>query len=247
MSAPAEERVSGPACDIDPFGEDFLTDPFPALAQVRAAGPAVYLARYGVWAVAGYRDVHAVLRDHERFSSALGVGLANLATDPYGWRKPSLLIETDPPPHTRYRALVVGTMTPRALQDFRDLFEAEAARLVTYLVRRRRFNAVTDLAEIFPTVVFPHALGIQGDTRQRLLAYGALSFNAIGPRNRLLQESIAAAEGALDWIAGQCHRDALRPGTIGAALWQAAETAGLPEDDTAQLVRSLLSAGATPR
>jgi hypothetical protein len=55
-------------------------------------------------------------------------------------------------------------------------------------------------------VVFPHALGIQGDTRQRLLAYGALSFNAIGPRTRLLEESIAAAEGALDWIAAQCRR-----------------------------------------
>lgn len=95
-------------------------------------------------------------------------------------------------------------MTPRALQDFRDLFEAEAARLVAALVRRERFDVVTDLAEVFLTVVFPHALGIQGDTRQRLLAYGALSFNAIGPRNRLLQESITAAAGALDWIAGQC-------------------------------------------
>lgn len=60
-----------------------------------------------MWTVAGYREVHAVLRDHERFSSASGGGLANLATNPYGWRKPSLLIETDPPQHSRYRAPVV--------------------------------------------------------------------------------------------------------------------------------------------
>jgi 4-methoxybenzoate monooxygenase (O-demethylating) len=243
VTAPARAPAGGPACDVDPFGEEFLSDPFPGLAQIRAAGPAVYLPRYDVWAVAGYREVHAILRDHDRFSSAPGVGLANLATDSYGWRKPSLLLETDPPVHTRYRALVVGTMTPRALQAFQDLFQAEAERLVAELARRESFDAVTDLAEIFPTVVFPHALGIEGDTRDRLLAYGALSFNAIGPRNPLLEQSVAAAEGALDWIAAQCGRSALRPGTIGAALYQSAEAAGLPEADTASLVRSLLSAG----
>jgi hypothetical protein len=243
VSTAAKAPASGPACDIDPFSDEFLADPFPALTQIRAAGPAVHLPQYGVWAVAGYREVHAVLRDHEHFSSAAGVGLANLVTDPYGWRKPSLLLETDPPSHTQYRALVVGTMTPRALQAFQDLFQAEAERLVASLVRQERFDAVTDLAEIFPTVVFPHALGIEGDTRERLLAYGALSFNAIGPRNRLLEQSIAAAEGALEWIAGQCRRGALRPDTIGAGLYQAAEAAGLPESDIALLVRSLLSAG----
>ena len=67
-----------PVADLDPFEDGFLADPFAQLATLRAAGPAVYLRRYGCWAVAGYREVHAVLRDHERFSSACGVGLASL-------------------------------------------------------------------------------------------------------------------------------------------------------------------------
>ncbi len=76
----------------------------------------MYLTPYGIWAVAGYRHAHAVLRDPKRFSSASGVGLANLLTDEYGWRKPSLILEVDPPVHTAHRALMVSTMNPKAMR-----------------------------------------------------------------------------------------------------------------------------------
>jgi hypothetical protein len=230
---------------MDPFSDEFLTDPFPALTALRDAGPAVYLTRYQVWAVAGYREVHEVLRDHERFSSAAGVGLADLAEQAqgYGWRKPSLLLEVDPPLHTRHRALAVGAMTPRALRVFQEVFEEQAAALAADLVDRRRFDAVRDLAEVFPAVVFPHALGTAGDAREQLLAYGALSFNALGPRNRHLEAALSAAEGVPEWIAEHCRRDALRPGTIGTAIYEAADAAGLAGDDAALLVRALFSAG----
>ena len=123
------------------------------------------------------------------------------------------------------------------------MFEAEAATLADELVRSGRFNAVRDLAEIFPTVVFPRALGAQADTREALLAYGSLSFNAIGPRNRHLEAALKRAEGVLDWIADSCHRTALRPGSIGRAIYEAADTEGIPEETADSLVRSMFSAG----
>jgi hypothetical protein len=39
-----------PASDIDPFSLEFFADPFPAHQELREAGPAVWLRRYGVWA-----------------------------------------------------------------------------------------------------------------------------------------------------------------------------------------------------
>ena len=243
MSTVLDARIDGPASDSDPFSDEFLTDPFPTLGTLRDAGPAVYLSRYGVWAVAGYKEAHAILRDAGRFSSASGVGLANLVTDEYGWRKPSVILEVDPPVHTAHRALVVSTMKPKAMRAFAELFDAEAATLADELVRRGRFDAVRDLAEVFPTVVFPRALGVVADTREALLAYGSLSFNAIGPRNRHLEAALKRAEGGLEWIAESCHREALRPGSIGRAIYEAADAEGMLEETAASLIRSMFSAG----
>ncbi len=242
MSASTPTHHAGPRSDLDPFADDFLADPFPALDELRERGPVVHLPRYGIWAVARHQDVHAVLRDHERFSSAAGVGL-DLTSDAYGWRKPSLILEVDPPTHTAHRGVVAKTMNPRAMQTFQDVFDAEAAALADRLVARGRFDAVTDLAEPFPSVVFPHALGAQGDTREALLAYGSLSFNAIGPANRHLEAALERARGVPELIARSCEREALRPGSIGIALHDAAAAAGLTDDQATQLVRSLFSAG----
>ncbi|HCP76552.1 MAG TPA: cytochrome P450, partial [Pusillimonas sp.] len=41
---------SVPRLDIDPFGDDFLTMPYPYHEQMREAGEAVWLDSYGLWA-----------------------------------------------------------------------------------------------------------------------------------------------------------------------------------------------------
>lgn len=233
----------GPQSDVDPFDDQFLTDPFPGLERLRRAGRAVFLPAYGVWAVTGHDDVHAVLRDHDRFSSAAGVGLANLGAGEQPWRKPSILLEVDPPVHTRNRAVVAGAMSPRALRSLQDVFDAEAASLADDLVAQGSFDAVRDLAEVFPTVIFPRAFGVDADAREHLLAYGAMVFNGHGPRNRHFEAAMAGAQGVIEWISAQCERSALRAGSIGADIYQAADEAGISEAEAALLIRSFLSAG----
>jgi cytochrome P450 len=235
MTAPAH-------VDVDPFSDDFLADPFPHLARVREAGRVVFLPRYEVFATASHEEVQAVLRDHGHFSSAAGAGLANIARES-AWRKPSILLEVDPPVHTRNRAVVGSVMSPKALRSLQDVFDEQASRLADELVSRGSFDAVRDLGEVFPTVVFPQAFGVEADTREPLLAYGAMVFNGHGPRNRLFEDAMAGAEGVLEWIASQCERSALRPGSIGADVYAAADEAGVSEDEAGLLIRSFLSAG----
>ena len=38
MSTVLDTRTEGPALELDPFSDDFLTDPFPALDVLRDAG-----------------------------------------------------------------------------------------------------------------------------------------------------------------------------------------------------------------
>jgi 4-methoxybenzoate monooxygenase (O-demethylating) len=102
---------------------------------------------------------------------------------------------------------------------------------------------VPDLAEIFPTRVFPEAFGIATDGRDQLLAYGAMVFNGHGPRNHLFESSMAGAEGVIGWITEQCSRSSLRPEGLGALIYAGVDAGEVTEDEAALLVRSFLSAG----
>lgn len=230
--------------DIDPYCDDFLAEPWADLEVLREASPAVWLERYDVWAIARHDDVMAALRDDQTFSSSHGVGHADLKVgEP--WRRPSILVEADPPEHTTNRRVVAGTMTPKALRSLQGVFDDAAERIVGDLLDRRSFDGVNDLAEPFPTEVFPRAFGIEvtSETRQRLLDYGSLVFNGNGVENERFRAAMENAADTIAWVSAVCSRDALEPNGIGAAIHQAAEQAGLSHDEGAMLVRSFLSAG----
>ncbi|MQA86596.1 MAG: cytochrome P450 [Streptosporangiales bacterium] len=231
-----------PVLDIDPFGEDFQRGPDLFYERLRDAGPVVFLERYRVWAMARFAEVHAALRDHESFSSAAGVGLTNFWKEE-PWRPPSLLLEADPPEHTRVRRITTRAMSPRAIEGLRPEFERQAEDLVTTVVARAEFDGVTELAQAYPLRVFPDAVGVGPHGRENLLLYGDMVFNGFGPRNQLFEEAMAPGAPVRDWIAEQCRRASLAPGGLGAGMYAAVDRGEITEDEAGLLVRSLLSAG----
>jgi cytochrome P450 len=63
-----------PRSGIHLFADDVLPDPYPPLCELRSAGPVVRLTTYDVWVLPRHEHVRAALADHQRFSSAHGVG-----------------------------------------------------------------------------------------------------------------------------------------------------------------------------
>jgi len=241
MPATAPENVLA-ILDVDPFGEDNLTDPYPMHELLREAGPVVFLPRYRVWAMARHQDVYATLTDHQTFCSSRGAGLADFRKEK-PWRPPSLLLEADPPDHTVTRGAMAKVISAGTVRGFRERFRAEAEALADEIVARGRFDAITDLAERYPLKVFPDAVGLPAGGRQNLLPYGALAFNAFGPRNHLLEQALATAAPTQEWIRASCQRDALTPEGLGARLWALADAGEISHEQAPMLVRSLLSAG----
>jgi 4-methoxybenzoate monooxygenase (O-demethylating) len=233
---------SAPVAGVDPFSAGFLRDPYPAHEELREAGPVVRLERYGVWAMARYEQVHAALNEWETFRSGAGVGLADF-TKERPWRPPSLLNEADPPEHSRARQAIAGVLSPKRIRALRDEFAREADALVDRLVRRERFDAVEDLAEAFPSKVFPDAVGVPDEGRENLIPYGDMISNAFGPRNERFEESARGQDEVGAWIAEMCRRQNLLARGLGAAVFEHAPRCGLGPDEAALLVRSLLGAG----
>lgn len=235
-------NVSVPSLDIDPFSDDFLTNPYPHHEKMRDAGELVWLESYGIWASARYETVRAGLNDWQNFISSAGVGLANFRTEK-PFRPPSLILEADPPQHTRSRTVLARILSPRAMQQVRDDFQKEAELLIDRLIEQRDIDAVKDLGEVYPLKVFPDAVGLTDSGRENLLLYGNMVFNAFGPRNHIFQEAVERYEPVREWVMHQCQREELRPGGFGDQIYQAADAGEITFDEAPMLVRSFLSAG----
>jgi 4-methoxybenzoate monooxygenase (O-demethylating) len=234
--------VGRPTSSIDPFSHGFLEHPYPHHESLREAGRVVWLEHYGIWAMARHQEVRDALTDWQTYCSGAGVGLSDFRKEP-PWRPPSIILEADPPLHTRTRAVLTRILSPAAINVLRARFEREAAALVDRLVDQREFDGITDLAETYPLKVFPDAVGLAEEGRENLLPYGNMVFNSFGPRNDLFDKAMANAGPVRDWIMSKCSRAALEPDGLGMQIFQAVDAGELTETEAGMLVRSFLSAG----
>src|SRR4051812_21125987 len=231
-----------PHLDVDPFSIEFFADPYPTHELLRETGPVVYLDKWNVYAVARHAEVHAVLNDPATFCSSRGVGLSDFAKEK-PWRPQSLILEADPPAHTRTRAVLNQVLSATVMKPLRERFAAAAAAKVDELLARKGFDAIADLAEAFPMSVFPDAMGLKEEGRENLLPYAGLVFNAFGPSNQLRQDAIDRSAPHQAYVAAQCQRENLAPEGFGGCIHARVDSGDITEAEAPLLVRSLLSAG----
>src|SRR5712671_7623020 len=198
-----------PSLDLDPFSIEFLKNPHP---------------------------VHAVLNDPQTFCSSRGVGLSDFAKEK-PWRPPSLILEADPPAHTRTRAVLSRVLSPAVMKQIRDGFAAAAEAKVDELLERGSFDAIADLAEAYPLSIFPDALGLKQEGRENLLPYAGLVFNAFGPPNQLRQDAIERSAPHQAYVAEQCQRGNLTQGGFGACIHAHVDSGNITTAEAPLLVR----------
>lgn len=231
-----------PAWDVDPYAADVLRDPIPYYTELRRRGTLVYIPRYAILACGRYGITKEIFSDHTRFVSSRGVGLTDFALEK-PWRSPSIILEVDPPEHTKARRVMARVMSPGAVAQLTAEFQAAADALVDRVLQAGACDAVADIAEAFSVSVFPAAVGLREVDRRRLLAYGAMVFDALGPDNAIRRAAMAEAADVVPWVAEQCRRENLHAEGFGAAIYAAADHGDITEQEASLLVRSLLSAG----
>jgi cholest-4-en-3-one 26-monooxygenase len=139
----------------------FLRRNAPVWWQEEADGP-------GFWAVTTHAECTEVNRDHENFSSA------KKAT--YIWDLPEeelalqqmIMLNMDPPLHTRYRRLVNKGFTPRMVNQLHDRINDATDRIIDSVIEQGRADFVTDMAAELPLVVIAELLGVPEEDRHRM-------------------------------------------------------------------------------
>ena len=172
--------------DIFPFlRPEFLADPYPVYALLRASQPVLRIPLPGTDAggcvLTRYEDVQHVLRD-SRFSvdrrrsefmqrnrDALPPALAQALLGEQGGLRSMLII--DPPDHTRVRALVNKAFTPRHVARLRAHIQDICDELLAPLDAHGRMDVMADLATQLPAIVIAELLGVPAEDRQRFKSW----------------------------------------------------------------------------
>ena len=231
-----------PKWDIDPYSRDVLINPIKFFNALREKGPFVYLNKYKMLACGRYKETKEVFSDHKRFVSSRGVGIQDFQLEK-PWRPPSLVLEVDPPEHTKNRRFLSRALSPNKIAQLKDFFKDCADKLINELLQKKEIDGILDLAEIFPTRVFPEAVGLKKIDKETLLGYGAMVFNALGPDNELRRNAMAKGLSVLEKINKQCLEENIDAKGLAKEIYQRTADSSEKEHLAGMLVRSLLSAG----
>jgi cholest-4-en-3-one 26-monooxygenase len=122
----------------------------------------------GYWAVMKYEDCVTVNRDFERFSSATkGTMPFEMSEDEIA-QQSLMMLNMDPPLHTRYRRLVNKGFTPRMVRDLEESIHRSADSIIDQVIETGAADFVTDLSAELPLQVIAELLGVPQDDRHKM-------------------------------------------------------------------------------
>lgn len=193
------------------------SNPLPFYALLHEQCPVYRMPETGMYVVAGYHDLRAVLRDPETFSNdtlaAAGVNgpIYHLHTEilaARGWAHVQTLQRTDPPAHGRYRRLLDQVFNIQRVNDLIPHIEDVANALIDTFIDRGECEFVSEFALPLPGIVIAEQLGLD---RADIATFKRWADNILAPAMNAMtpSELVAAAETELEmqhFLAGMFER-----------------------------------------
>jgi cytochrome P450/nitrite reductase/ring-hydroxylating ferredoxin subunit len=125
----------------------------------------------GFWVFSRYDDIVEVAKDWQTYSSELGgTSLQDLTPEELEARKS--MLDTDPPAHTRLRAIVNKGFTPRVVNTYEERIRGLARGILAQAFEREEFDWVADVAAEIPMWVFSEIMGLPVEDRKLLIELG---------------------------------------------------------------------------
>jgi cytochrome P450 len=154
--------------EFDPFSDEYFNGPYDLYKRMRDDSPVYFNEKYRFWALFRYHDILPAHKDWQTFSSAHGVDLSTLNTDPEMIKMYRSLIMMDPPDHDRFRALVSRVFTPRAVGALEPMVREVIVSFLEPFDDADSFDAVHDFSAPFPVEIISRMLGVPEDERQQI-------------------------------------------------------------------------------
>lgn len=189
--------------------EFYAGDPFPLYARLRAEAPLAHNDEVGFWVASRHPDVVTISRDPETFCSSRGIMVFEIGSE---YPTPPTMMHTDPPDHTRYRALVQPGFRTSFIRALEDGVRRRTLALVDRIEPGMPVDIVGELAVPLPLQVISDLLGVPEEEWPRFFRW-----------------SEAVIPGATDWP--EEERAQLSAEMVNYLLGAAAERRSKPRDD----------------
>lgn len=157
------DQVAAALRAFDPRSPEFAADPYPVFAIARQAGRPLWHEGLDQWLAFSHADAGATLRS-KTLGRVFRPREPSELWDTFNWLHADSILDTEPPTHTRLRALVskaftrgyIEALRPQVIECTQNLLDAMAAK------ERDGGTAdlVTDLAEPLPVMIIAAMLGV---------------------------------------------------------------------------------------
>ena len=186
---------------------DFIDDPYPHYARLRAQDPVHSMEGGGVF-LSRYDDAIAVYRDPKRASSDKKIEFGpKFGDSPLYEHHTSSLVFSDPPLHTRVRRLMMGALNQRAIARMEADVAALVDGLISGMAQKREVDLIGDFAAQIPVEVIGNLLDVPRAERAPLRAWSLAILSGLEPApgpdilergNRAVSEFVAYLKSLID-------------------------------------------------
>ena len=166
MSATGAAAQSRLPSDFNPLSPENVADPYPFYRAMRHHAPLYQVSGAGFFIVSRYADILHVLSHPEIFSSRQPPGVETKTLDDVieilsdGYPPMDTLLTSDPPVHSRFRALVNKAFSARRVATLEPKIRQIANELIDRFIGDGKAELVSQFAIGLPLTVIADALGV---------------------------------------------------------------------------------------
>jgi cholest-4-en-3-one 26-monooxygenase len=188
---------------IDLFDPDTYVPGIPheRFAELRREAP-VSLHHDGdsrYWCVVRHQDLVAVNRDASAFSSWERTALLDFEDEGQLEQQRMMMLNMDPPEHTKLRKIVNKGFTPKMIRDLQDHLAEEAEQIVAAAVEAGDVDFVDQVAAELPLIAIAEFLGVPREDRRIIFDLSNRMVGSADPEYQL--EAEAAGVAAMEMFA----------------------------------------------
>ncbi len=147
----------------------------------------------GFWAVTRHEDVEHVSRQPDTFSSSRRLALFNELAEQEIEMQRLMMLNMDPPQHTRQRSFVNRGFTPRMIGQLEKRIQEICNELIDDVAGRGEADFVRDIAAPLPLYVICELIGAPPQDRQRLFDLSNRLIGYDDPEFQLEGDNVLAA------------------------------------------------------